>query len=210
MAVGGLKSCWAAKVLGMLVKLGEISSLDAVAVPDLCKLVIDVDRVVGVLHSQILMSLTSTHADPRTCPSEGAKQCTYMQWFAHADRTVYHPHVKCITISFGKHRELMRYRLGCADTAVNAGRMVHRHVKKPRAERICPCCDSGQAEDELHQVLECTAYDDIRSKTKFAVLFGTGRENSMTSIFCDMIHQSIVADFVRAVSVRRKQLVAAG
>lgn len=42
---------------------------------------------------------------------------------------------------------------------------------KPRAERICPCYDSEQAEDEKHCVLECPAYDCFGSPAKIAVLF---------------------------------------
>ena len=71
-----------------------------------------------------MQSLIVAHSDPRTCPSNGAKRCTYMHWFAHTDRGVYHPHIKYTTISAGKHRDLMRFRLGCADIAVNSGRFV--------------------------------------------------------------------------------------
>ena len=181
-------------------------SLNSFTVPKLCRRVIDVDRVVDILHNQVLKSLVLDHTDPRTCPSTGAKCCTYMQWFAHADRAVYHPHVRCTNISAGKHRDLMRFRLGCADIAVNAGRFVVN--KKPRAERICPCCDSGQAEDEKHVVLECPAYDCIRSRAEFAALFDDDQVIDMRSIFCDPQHQSVVADFIRAISLERKKLVA--
>ena len=39
--------------------------------------------------------------------------------------------------------------------------------KLPRAERVCPCCCSGQAEDELHVIFECTVYDVIHSISLF-------------------------------------------
>ena len=154
-----------------------------------------------------MQSLFNTHADPRTCPSHGAKQCTYMQWFAHADRAVYHPHIKYTTITSGKHRDLMRCRLGCADIAVNSGRFVAKQIKKARSVCICPCCCSGQPEDELHVVFECTAYNSIRSQNKFAGLFDSG--HSMKALFCLPHHQSILSDFIRSISLRRKQLVAA-
>jgi hypothetical protein len=205
-AVHGLKRCWSAKMLGILVQLGEFSFVGSVSAVDICKKVIDVDRVVGVLHSQVMQSLFNTHADPRTCPSDGAKHCTYMQWFAHADRDMYHPHIKYTTITSGKHRDLMRFRLGCADIAVNSGRFVVTQIKKARSDRVCPCCGSGP-EDELHVMFECTAYDNIRSQAKFAGLFVGGHD--MKTLFCHPQHQAILSDFIRSISLERKRLVAA-
>ena len=207
-AVHGLKNCWAAQVLGILLKLGEISSLNLDSIPDICSKVIDVDRVVSVLHTQIMQSLFIGHTDPRTCPSIGAKHCAYMQWFAHADQTAYHPHIKSVTIPSGKHRELMRFRLGCSDIAVNSGRFVARQNRLARADRVCPCCSSGQAEDELHVIFECTAYDIIRSQARFVGLFSNGNLIDMKTLFCHPQHQSLLADLVRACSVKRKQLIA--
>lgn len=44
---------------------------------------VDVDRVVGLLHEQVLQSRVHDHTDPGTCvSSRRAMYCTYMQWFA--------------------------------------------------------------------------------------------------------------------------------
>ena len=106
--------------------------MDTLCEIDVCYMVIVVDRVVDIMHTQLLQSLTSAHDDPRTCPSDGAKQCTYLRWFAHPDRSFYHPHIKCTTIPAGKHHELMRFLLGCSEIAVNSGRFLLLHKKKAR------------------------------------------------------------------------------
>lgn len=207
LALLGLKDCWSAKVLGMLVVFREMSSVGSLRHEDICNMVLDVDRVVDILYSQVMQSLTSVHINPRLSPSPGAQQCTYLRWFAHADRFEFHPHVKCTSIFAGLHRELMRFRLGCAKNAVNSGRFLAPNVKQPRAQRSCPCCSSGQAEDELHMVFECDAYQEIRSRSYFAVLFSIGDGHDMNSLFCSPIHQPLLADFIRAISLKRAKLV---
>lgn len=71
-AVYGLDECCAAQMLGIWIMPGEIVSLNSVPIPDICKMAIDVDRVAGILHIQIMQSLGTVHADRRTCPDKGA------------------------------------------------------------------------------------------------------------------------------------------
>lgn len=85
----------------------------------------------------------------RTYPSEGLNMSTCMQsllneWFAQADSTTYHLYVKCITVSSGKHREVMHFWLGCAGIEVTAGHLVALRDNKVRVERGYPCFCSGQ------------------------------------------------------------------
>jgi hypothetical protein len=206
MAVAGLKSCWAAKLISTLRKLGELPHMHSADF--LCKHEFDVDHVVDKMHMHIFQSLMNTHCNPRTSPSVGATHCAYMQWFAMEKADGFHPHIKCITMPTTKHQELMRFRLGCADIAVNSGRFELPCKKKARAERTCPCCTSGQAEDELHVVFECTAYDTIRNSTKFAGLFEDIPVGGMKKLFSDPQRQHLLADFVRALSLARKQRIA--
>lgn len=108
--------CWPYNLLGFkpvryFGKLREISSICSVLIPDICRIVIDIDRVVGMLHFRFLMSLPTAHTDPKTYLSDGAKQCTCMQCVAHADRPVHHPHVKCINIPSGKVVQTLRSML---------------------------------------------------------------------------------------------------
>lgn len=52
MAVAGLKACWAARELGILMKLVEISSLISILIPDMWKKLLIVERVVSILYRQ--------------------------------------------------------------------------------------------------------------------------------------------------------------
>ena len=103
----------------------------------------------------------------------------------------------------------MRFRLGCADIAVNTGRFqVGRH-KKARAERSCPCCSSGQAEDEAHVMFECAAHSTIRRSARYTALFNGVALNDMKTLFGRLDNQSLLADFVFTIAFNRKQLTAA-
>lgn len=77
-----LRKCWAVKVLGILMKLREVPPLDSVSIPDLCRWMIDVDRVGGSLQYQVLQCLVLDHTDPCTCTrsSTWSKHQAYVQW----------------------------------------------------------------------------------------------------------------------------------
>ena len=48
----------------------------------------------------------------------------------------------------------------------NRARRGRYHV--PREQRVCRCCGTeSQIEDEKHVLLECPAYDDIRTQEDF-------------------------------------------
>lgn len=50
MAVTRLNACWANRLLSIVVKkLGKIPSLSYIPIPDICKQVVDVERVVDIL-----------------------------------------------------------------------------------------------------------------------------------------------------------------
>lgn len=203
LAKSGLESCWSAKVITTLRKLGVMTDLSH-SVADICR-VVDVDEVVERLNTRIFQCLWATHLDPRSCPSIGAKHCLYMRWFAHTDTHVFHPHITCTDIEYGKHRQLMRFRMGCADIAVNAGRFVK--PKKERANRLCKCCSLKQAEDELHVVFRCPAYNRIRSSLKYSALFVGIVVGDMLSFFNECTRQSLLADFIRTIEVARKRIL---
>lgn len=54
----------------------------------LCKMIIDVGRLVGILHSQGMLAPVSDAAVPRSCPSTGAKLVTRMQSLSKRTRLV--------------------------------------------------------------------------------------------------------------------------
>ena len=111
-------------------KLGEILCFDPVPTTDVCSMVINVDRVVWVLHSQILPSLCMNHdLSPCTCPSEGARQCTFLQWCVRDDPSIYCPHIRYTTVSAGKRRGLTRsLALNAPALAVLVDRQKMRHT----------------------------------------------------------------------------------
>ena len=58
-----------------------------------------------------------------------------------------------------QHRKaLSRLRLRSHNLAVEGGR--HRNI--PREQRTCEFCDANQVEDEIHFLLFCPKYDELR------------------------------------------------
>ena len=62
------------------------------------------------------------------------------------------------------------------------------------------------AEDEMHLVFECDAYDTIRRGSNFTALFSGVADNDMKGFFSRPALQSLLADYIRAVCMKRKQL----
>lgn len=63
---------------------------------------------------------------------------------------------------------LVRFRLGCADLAVNSGRQAFSEDKTPRSQRFCtmPNCNDC-IQDEMHMVFESEAYTHIRHDPQY-------------------------------------------
>ena len=58
-----------------------------------------------------------------------------------------------------RHRlALTRFRLRSHNLAIETG----RHNRIPRDQRVCSFCNSGKIEDEIHFLLFCSHYDDLR------------------------------------------------
>lgn len=81
----------------------------------------------------------------------------------------------------------------------------HNIIKKPR---MCSCCCSRKAEDELYVVFECTAHNSIRNRPKLAGHFNNGHLKEMRTLFDDPQHKDLLGDLVSAFSLKRKQLAA--
>ena len=50
-----------------------------------------------------------------------------------------------------------------------------RWQRLERGQRLCPHCDTGVVEDEMHMVFDCALYTGVRQQ--FADLFGSGDRN---------------------------------
>jgi hypothetical protein len=100
--------------------------------------------------------------------SEGYKMATYRHWFSHGRVTDGEPrpcHVhQRHSFTYHVHQpdlvqSLCMFRMGAHD--LNIESMRRRGVG--RQNRVCQLCEAGVVEDEMH-VLECPAYDDLRSQ----------------------------------------------
>jgi hypothetical protein len=119
---------------------------------------------------------------------------TYVHWSGVA-ATKYHPHMSML-IPPHKHRLLMLFRLGSwVCLHVHSGRLLSRRQRVARCNRTCTHCGTGQVEDELHVVFECTSYQGIRDQ--YSSLFTTdvvGVHN--LHVFLNSSDQSVLADFL--------------
>jgi hypothetical protein len=108
---------------------------------------------------------------PRTCPSVGAKLCTYYRWFFPPHRpyslSTRAPHVLRLPLSAGRMRQYLRFRMGCHGLPRDHAFWGSQQV--PRVRRTCQKCTSGQLGDERHLVFECQALQPIRAR--YADLF---------------------------------------
>jgi len=100
----------------------------------------------------------------RACPddvSDGFKAFKYNLWFQAGSTMSVIMYVQDI----GDIRTLARFRCGVHWLATEVKRS-----NTDRSERKCPCCHSGEREDELH-VFFCDAYEHIKSS--FPALFNS-------------------------------------
>ena len=62
------------------------------------------------------------------------------------------------TLSKGEKSYFAQFRCGILPLRVETGRYIGLHAN----ERICTLCTSNEIEDELHILLKCSLYDDLR------------------------------------------------
>ena len=95
------------------------------------------------------------HDSPRLAPSEGAKLCTYLRWFARPERC--QQRVTMIPASARVVRRFLCFRVGCHGLPRETGAWAGTQ----RQDRLCVLCHSGPG-DERHLVFECQQLQDIR------------------------------------------------
>jgi hypothetical protein len=106
---------------------------------------------------------------PRDIPDEqhvGVKLAAYKAWFMPINGFV---KKEAFTAHLGVRHEITevaRFRMGSHSLDVEARRWGDRKIA--RSLRICPCCDMGKIEDELHFMLECPLYGVQREVLKRA------------------------------------------
>jgi hypothetical protein len=97
----------------------------------------------------------------------GFKLLTYLNWFANDDKV----HTRFwFHLTRKVHiNNVAQFRLGAHWLGVETDRFVHPYI--PRSKRVCKCCEAEVREDELHLVLGCTAYSQLRQQA--SKLFGS-------------------------------------
>ena len=115
--------------------------------------------VLQLLRSAWWDRLRAVDVCPRTAASRGTKLCTYMRWFARPEHSL-----GCTVLDMSVRpqqlRAFMRFRLGCHDLPIEAG----RHAGIARQHRTCTRCTLGVVGDEKHLLLECPAAQRIRDE----------------------------------------------
>ena len=66
-----------------------------------------------------------------------------------------------LNIPWYKKKVTAMLHAGCLPLEVEKGR-YHKPKPKPLAERLCSMCNSESVEDEMHFMMSCSMYDDIR------------------------------------------------
>ena len=94
------------------------------------------------------------HISPRSCPSAGAKLCTY---HCYLSCPLADPYFE-LPLSRRSLCQLFRFRLSCHSLPIEQG----RRAKMPRTMHFCPLCPGHHVGDERHLVLECPALQHIR------------------------------------------------
>jgi hypothetical protein len=204
LAVSGCTTCWASKVLGVLAVLGagpvqDTSMTFEQRLQSVLDHQVEVEAACLALRARMGAEWEGLGQNPRLCASKGATLCAYTSYFAPGAGEQGACHVHCLDLRRGMHRKLMRFRMGCADIAVNTGRYSVPQV--PRADRLCRVCGHGCVEDEKHVVFECVAYGALRRSAQFAYLFE--RHTDMRALFNDVDMQATLAEFVHCCAVLR-------
>ena len=98
-------------------------------------------------------------SDPRLCPTDGVKVCTYHRWFSRPPGRAC-PTYWDVPIGNAKLHRLLRFRMGAHMLPIEQG----RHVRLPRSRRVCRLCRTGALGDERHMLLECSALAGLRQQ----------------------------------------------
>lgn len=141
--------------------------------------------------------------------SDGVLQCTHAAhvyaFDGSADYTQRRnapPHMRlCLPSKYLQC--LAQLRLGAARLEVQLGR--RRRV--PRAQRVCRLCQPACVEDERHFLLECPAYDGIRSQFGLLPRQPAADPAACMRQFFAHSNQSAVARMVFAMRAHRASLL---
>jgi hypothetical protein len=155
LALGGAE-CWSSHLNQCLTRYNfhflAQENNQKVSVQEVMNLIEDDWRLGGV--EKLPEGLVSVRAQPDE-KRIGFRLLTYTKWFAPGGQadpksTFWY------TLSSPKQiSTVARFRLGSHNLCVG-------EHGKARSQRVCPCCDTNDREDEFHALFVCTAYSDLR------------------------------------------------
>ena len=143
---------WACQLILRAQSLGMPAPFDASG-----SVVIDAAQHRDQALQRVQRGWDDTHISSRSCPSVGAKLCTYHRWFLRPNPQVTEPYFE-LPLSRRSLGQLFRFRLSSHSLPIEQG----RRAKLPRAMRFCPFCPGHHVGDERHLVFECPALQHIR------------------------------------------------
>ncbi len=127
------------------------------------------------------------HISPRGAPSEGAKLCTYLRWFARPDRISTEPYYE-LPLPVTKLRSIFHFRVGAHSLPVEQGRI--EMPKVPRHLRRCTFCATNAIGDERHCVFDCPHFQGLRQR--HAMIFKESHD-AMRSVMWHKDQKSVCA-----------------
>ena len=108
------------------------------------------------------MSIWGTlHISPRGAPSQGAKLCTYLRWFARPDRISTEPYYE-LPLPVTKLRSIFHFRVGAHSLPIERA-----ELRCLRCHGICAgarFCATNAIGDERHCVFDCLHFQGLRQQ----------------------------------------------
>ena len=160
---------------------------------------VDTEVVLGTWGSKWTACWCDLPEDPRVASSDQVSYATYYTWMAEcvSQPARYVDHDRCINPEY--LADLMRFRVGAHWLSVVTGRWADGGTV--RAQRYCRKCMAYTVEDEKHFMLECPAYQEIRSE--FGELFDYC-EGDLRKLMCHP-KQHMLAKLVHKMRVFRDE-----
>ena len=113
-----------------------------------------------------------------------------------------------VTLNVSKHERstMAQFRCGILPLRIETG----RYVNEPVDERICTMCDSGQIESEIHFLLDCQLYNELRREIYGNLLsenmFSTKTQHEKLKYLLNDCTRKTAKFLVKAFALRRSRL----
>jgi len=199
----GNDKCWSALFLKAMHDLGLLRSYSWLAIRsgtancDLESYLFD-PAAIKVALENIYSKLWKDNEQTWTSNSVisiGAAYLKYKSWFYDKDVET-HKHHKAF-ISLKKLKILVKFRLGGSALRINDHSI-------PRNNRVCPCCNNGNIEDEKHFIFNCQSFNNFRHCHAYMCLW---TDHHDIKAFCNQDNQILLANLLHDMFIARNRLL---